>query len=105
VTTAACLSAGRGRPAQTPFGSLVRALPVGVAATNGDACCLSLVASCIWWRIRGTRDIAVEALFPQGREGFELSSSGWSRVFGIDAIGGPPHCDFTNEGGARGTCR
>ena len=44
----------------------------------------------------------VEALFPEGRERFELaSSSGWSRVLGIDAVGGPPHCDFADEGGAR----
>jgi hypothetical protein len=44
----------------------------------------------------------VEVLFPEGRERLELaSSSGWSRVLGIDAIGGPPHCDFANEGGAR----
>ena len=37
----------------------------------------------------------VEALFPLGRERVELgSSSGWSRVLGINAVGGPPHCDF-----------
>ena len=43
----------------------------------------------------------VEALFPQGRERLELASfSGWSRVLGIDAVGGPPHCDFADEGGA-----
>jgi hypothetical protein len=29
------------------------------------------------------------------------SSSGWSRVLGIDAVGGPPHCDFADESGAR----
>ena len=43
----------------------------------------------------------VEALFPQGRERFELASSGWSPVLGIDAVGGPPHCDFADESGAR----
>ena len=48
----------------------------------------------------------VEALFPQDREGFELaSSSGWSLVLGIDAVGGPPHCNFADEGGARVTSR
>jgi hypothetical protein len=30
-----------------------------------------------------------------------LGSSGWSRVLGIDAVGGAPHCDFADEGGAR----
>ncbi len=49
----------------------------------------------------GTRDIPVEALFPKGRERFELGSSGWSRVLGIDAVGGAPHCDFADEGAAR----
>jgi hypothetical protein len=82
---------------------LVRALPVVVAATKCGACCLSLVCLCICWRVGGTRDIAVEALFPAGRERFELGFSGWSRVLGIDAVGGAPHCDFADEGGARVT--
>jgi hypothetical protein len=29
------------------------------------------------------------------------SFSGWSRVLGVDAVGGAPHCDFADEGGAR----
>jgi len=65
-------------------------------------CCLWLVGPCICWRVGGTRDIPVEALFPEGRERFELAScSGWSRVLGIDAVSGPPHCDFADEGGAQ----
>jgi hypothetical protein len=48
--------------------------------------------------IGGMGDMPVEALFPEGRERFELGSSGWSRVLGIDAVGGSPHCDFANEG-------
>jgi hypothetical protein len=48
------------------------------------------------------RDSPVEALFPEDRERFELgSSSGWLRVLGIDAVGGPPHCNFADECGAR----
>jgi hypothetical protein len=44
----------------------------------------------------------VEVLFPEGRERFELaSSSGWSRVLGIDAVAGAPHGDFADEGEAR----
>jgi hypothetical protein len=50
-------------------------------------------------------DIPVEALFPAGRECFELGSSGWPRVLGIDAVGGPPHRDFADEGSARVTSR
>ena len=95
------LSARRGRPARTPFGLLVRVLPVGVAATKGGASCLSLVGSRICCRVGGTGDMPVEVLFPQGGGCLELaSSSGWSRVLGIDAVGGPPHCDFTNEAAA-----
>jgi hypothetical protein len=48
----------------------------------------------------------VEALFPEGRERFELASTpGRSRVLGIDAAGGPPHCDLADEGGAWVTSR
>jgi hypothetical protein len=78
---------------------LVRALAVVIAAWCG-ACCLSLVAARICGRVGGTRDIPVEALFPEGRERFELGSSGWSRVSEIDAVDGAPHCDFADEGGA-----
>jgi hypothetical protein len=60
-----------------------------------------LVGPSICWRIGGTRDIPVEALFPKRREHFELGSSGWSPVLGIDAVGAPPHCDFADEGGAQ----
>ena len=46
-------------------------------------------------------DVPVEALFPKGRKHFELSSSGWSCILGIDAVGGPPYCNVADEGGAR----
>ena len=92
------LSAGHGRAARTPSG-LVRALPVVVPASRCGASCLSLVGSRICWRVGGMRHIAVEALFPEGRERFELGSSGGSWVLGIDAVSGPPHCDFADEGG------
>ena len=96
------LPAGGGRPARTPFGFLIWALPVVVPASKCGVCCLSLVGPRICWRVGGTGEMPVEALFPQGGGCIELaSSSGWSRVLGIDAVGGPPHCDFANEGGAR----
>jgi hypothetical protein len=75
-------------------------MPV-VSSTNCGTSCLSLVGPRICWRVGGERDIAVEALFPEGRERFAFGSAGWSRVLGIDAVGGPPHCDFADEGGAR----
>ena len=36
-----------------------------------------------------------------GRGRFELGSSGWSWVSGVDAVGGPPHGDFTDDGRVR----
>jgi hypothetical protein len=80
---------------------LVGALPVVGAASRCGLDCLSLVGLCICWRVAGTRDVPVEALFPEGWERFELASSGWSRVLGMDAVGGTPHCDFADEAGAR----
>src|SRR5688572_18870830 len=48
----------------------------------------------------------VEALFPQGGGCIQLASSpGWARIQGIDAVCGPPHCDFANEVGARVSSR
>jgi len=47
--------------------------------------------------------MSVEALFPEGGERFELGSSGCSRVLGVDAVGGLPHCDFADEVCARVT--
>jgi hypothetical protein len=45
-------------------------------------------------------DKPVEALFPDGRERFELGSSGWSWVWVIDLVGGPATLRF----GRRGRC-
>jgi hypothetical protein len=104
LTAEVLLSAGCGRPARTPFGFLVRALP-GVASTKCGKSCLSLVGPRICWWGGSTRDMPVEALFPQGRERFELASSGWARILGIDAVGGAPHCEFAEESGARVSSR
>ena len=44
----------------------------------------------------------VESLFPQGGGGIELAAfSGWSRVLGIDTVGGSPYCYFADESRAR----
>jgi hypothetical protein len=100
---AGVLSAGRGPPARTPFGCLVWAFPV---AFDSVRCVLPVVGSTLrcltnWWNGRHLGRGVVST----GRERFELGSSGWSRVLGIDAVGGPPHCDFTNEAAARVTSR
>jgi hypothetical protein len=80
----------------------VRALLVVVAAKCG-ACGLALAGPGFGGRVGlgGTRDIPVQVLFPQGWERFELDSSGWSRVLGFDAVGGPPNGDLADEGGAQ----
>ena len=98
------LSPGRGWSAWTSFRFLVRGLAVVVQASKCGVCCLSLVGLRISWRVGGTCDIPVEALFPQCRERFQLGSTGWSRVVGIDAVGGAPYCDFADEGRGVSSC-
>jgi hypothetical protein len=46
-------------------------------------------------------DMSVESLFPESPKRFELGSSGWSWVLGLNAVGGSPYCDFAHEGGVR----
>ena len=95
------LSARRGRPRTFRF--LVFALAVVMPASKWGVCCPSLVGPRICRRVGGTRHIPVEALFPQGRERFELGSSGGSQILGSDAVGGPPHCDLADKRCARVT--
>jgi hypothetical protein len=68
-----------------------------VVAANCGAWGLSLGRPSICWRVGSTRDSPVEALFPEGGERFELGSSRWSQVFGIDAVGGSPDRDSADE--------
>ena len=46
-------------------------------------------------------DALVEVLSPFDRSSLELCGSGGSLVVGVDAVGGPPHRDLTDEGGAQ----
>jgi hypothetical protein len=42
--------------------------------------------------------VPIESLFPQGGGCIKLAAySGWSRVMGIDAVRGPPHCNLTDK--------
>jgi len=43
-------------------------------------------------------EASVEVVLPEGRSCLQLSCSGGSWVVGVDAVGGPPHSDFTNDG-------
>ena len=99
------LAAGCGWPVRTLTGCLVWALAVVVPASRRGGCCLSFVGLCICGRVACTRDVPVEALFPQGGGCLELATSGWSWVLGVDPVGGPPYVDFTDEGDVRPTAR
>jgi hypothetical protein len=37
-------------------------------------------------------------VLPEGGGCLQLCCSGWSWVAGVDAVGGAPHCDFTDDG-------
>jgi hypothetical protein len=44
---------------------------------------------------------SVEVVLPEGGSCRQLSCSGGSVVLRVDAVGGTPDIDFTDEGGAR----
>jgi len=48
---------------------------------------------------------SVELVLPEGGSGLQLSCSGWSWVVGVDAVGGPPHRDFTDDCEVRAAAR
>src|SRR4051812_8762669 len=50
-------------------------------------------------------DTSVEALLPEGGRSVQLPCSGGSSVLWVDAYGGPPDGDFTNDGGGRVAAR
>lgn len=47
--------------------------------------------------IAGVGEGAVEALLAFRESGLKLFWSGWSAVLGVDAVGGPPHGDISDE--------
>ena len=50
-------------------------------------------------------NVSVEVLLPKSGHRLQLSCSGWSGVLGVDADGGPPDGDFTDECHARVAAR
>jgi hypothetical protein len=50
-------------------------------------------------------ETSVEVALPEGGSCLQLSCSGWSSVAGVDAVGSPPHGDFTNDGRVRAAAR
>jgi hypothetical protein len=55
--------------------------------------------------IAAVDNTSVEVLLPERGSGLQLTCSGGSSVVGVDAIGGPPYGDFTNNGDVRSTAR
>jgi hypothetical protein len=55
--------------------------------------------------VAGQGNVSVEVLLPEGGHGLQLSCSGWSPVLGVDADGGAPDLDFTDEGDAQRSAR
>ena len=67
---------------------------------------IDLVFLCICAKAAAAEDNgSVEVLLPKGGHGLQLSCSGWSAVFGVDADGGTPDLDFTDEGDAQRAAR
>ena len=50
-------------------------------------------------------ETSVEVVLPDGGSCLQLSCSGGSSVFGVDADGGAPDGDFTKEGRVRAAAR
>ena len=50
-------------------------------------------------------ETSVEVVLPEGRSCLQLCCSGWSSVARVDAVGGAPHGDFTNDGEVREAAR
>jgi len=55
--------------------------------------------------VAGAGESSVEVVLPEGRSCGQLCCSGWSWVAGLDAVGGPPHRDFTDDGEVRAAAR
>ena len=55
--------------------------------------------------VAAARETSVEVVLPEGGGCLQLCWSGWSWVAGVDAVGGPPHGDFTNDGEVLATAR
>jgi hypothetical protein len=50
-------------------------------------------------------ETSVEVVLPERGSCLQLSCSGWSLVAGVDAVGGSPHGDFTDDGEVRAAAR
>jgi len=53
--------------------------------------------------VAGVGDASIEMMLPCGRSRRQLFWSGGAAVMGVNAIGGSPHGDFTDESGAQRT--
>jgi hypothetical protein len=46
-------------------------------------------------------ETSVEVMLPERRSCLQLCCSGWSWVVGMDAVGGPPYGDISDDGEVR----
>jgi hypothetical protein len=103
---AGLLWAGAGWRVRVDGGWLGRALSILVPAIT-----------CGWgrralWDVKTTEvvvaapgEASVEVVLPEGPSCGQLCCSGWPWVVGVDAVGGPPHGDFTNDDEVRAAPR
>ena len=77
-----------------------------VLATLESFCCSTRPGGIgTGWVGAGMGDALVEALPPFDRSSAKLCGSGGSVVVGVDAVGGSPDGDVTDEGGAQCSAR
>jgi hypothetical protein len=50
-------------------------------------------------------ETSVEVVLPERRSCLQLCCSGWLWVAGVDAVGGSPHGDFTDDDEVRAAAR
>jgi hypothetical protein len=51
--------------------------------------------------VAGAGETSVEVALPEGRSCLQLCCSGWSWIAGLDAVGGSPHRNLTDDGEVR----
>ncbi len=72
---------------------------------GGPSCRSRLLNAVIERSVAEVVDLSVEVLLPEGLGHPWLCWSGGSAVLGVDAVGGPPEGDFTDERGGQRSAR
>jgi hypothetical protein len=80
-------------------------LMVVLATLQGSGCSMQPGAIQTGRVGAGMGDALLEAVSPFDRRSLKLCRSRGSMVVRVDAVGGPPHRDFTDQGGAQRSAR